>query len=570
MSSINKPKSKEIEEEKILLEEEKKHDSEEKKRRNKTNQKKEYDRKLDKQLFIPIVKQENLTINIKKIPFNDKIPKINDQKKSIKLPLIKIENELPISRKFFTFNSDLLPEFIIKERKFSIPIIRATEYDVIRKTIKFNNQIPQLGKKILSVPIIELCEKPVTTRKLININNKIPNIFNNDIRHLSQEKDGEEIPFKTDNSGAIISDEEEKEELTFFGINTKIIGSSPILILFNDKKNNFTGTLEEILKMFYREIKGGYPTSRKISKLEETYIRELEQTLKAEDRIITIDFQDVKDTNDINLNNIKDRLEQLFSQDLGFILFKNSSLITDKFIPQDHFIKIYSCNPNDLLLDNLEAQKELCQFLWGSINIRDNELNFSRKNLTFDMIFHFCKKKYENYFKTILKEPYLTITRRDLNKEESETHFNLKLYVVSFLIKSMGLNHKADFLEIREIIRVEEKLSSITPDIYVFNKAKQFANETFEIETLFGQGVAAIKKIDETIEKYEKEESSGIQKLNIVLENFTIFNNFKEIKEKIKIHENLKNHKKRDFDLEFWGLNLAEKSLLSFQEIEKK
>jgi len=101
----------------------------------------------------------------------------------------------------------------------------------------------------------------------------------------------------------------------------------------------------------------------------------------------------------------------------------------------------------------------------------------------------------------------------------------------------MGFKKIEDIIKIKKFIKTEEKHSDFNkkyqPDIYINGESEEFPNEVFEIETLFGEGINAMKKIDETIEKYEE---SSIEKLNVVLENITLLFHLKEIKEKLKIH----------------------------------
>ncbi|KAA0009294.1 MAG: hypothetical protein FE041_06295 [Thermoplasmata archaeon] len=73
-----------------------------------------------------------------------------------------------------------------------------------------------------------------------------------------------------------------------------------------------------------------------------------------------------------------------------------------------------------------------------------------------------------------------------------------------------------------------------------------YGRDAWEIETLFSQGLKGgitTKKIDETIEKYyEKDEKGvikgaklGINTINIVLDNLTLYLHFPEIRRKIII-----------------------------------
>lgn len=92
--------------------------------------------------------------------------------------------------------------------------------------------------------------------------------------------------------------------------------------------------------------------------------------------------------------------------------------------------------------------------------------------------------------------------------------------------------------------------------------------ENFEIETLFKQGNFPLKKIDETIEKYER--ASNIHKVNIVIDNMAFLMHINGLREKLKLHKELQEKGKRKFNLEFYTLGLQSESLAPLSEIVKK
>ena len=501
-----------------------------------------------------MIKLFNPSIQLIKKKININIQEIKKRIKRTVPTIIKIEKRISDSYKQSKINYNI-PIIEKTDRKSLIPLILKTEVKFDENQLVLNDQVPKI--EIIDIQKTFDTEKDKIKESQSPI--QIEQIEYTLVKH--EEVNDEDI-------GKI------KKEMVknVFGINSRKLSRKPIIILLKDQKSAFIGSLEEILLRIYREIKGGFPKPRKITKIEK-FIRELERFMKAEDKIFTVDFQknDYKEIEDWDI--IRDVLAQLYSQDLGFIIFKNLDLNPDQYIPRDHKIKILSFEPNDILSEDLEAQKELCRIIWGLITLKERDFDYYILNneLTFDNIFNMAKEKYEKYFNKI-QEPFLTITRRSKGGRESEdVHFNLKLFITRYLSNCLGFYKIEDLPKILEYINTEAKFSvkdrNIFPDIYISKSAENYSNEVFEIETLFGQGSIAIKKIDETIEKYE---NTDIAKLNIVLENYTLINHLKEIKKKIEVHKKFLEINQRKFNLEFWGLDLAENKLIRFNEIENK
>ena len=75
----------------------------------------------------------------------------------------------------------------------------------------------------------------------------------------------------------------------------------------------------------------------------------------------------------------------------------------------------------------------------------------------------------------------------------------------------------------------------------------------YEVETLYGEGEDADKKIDYTIDKYDE---TGIKKVNIVMDNLGFLMHLKELKSKKGLF------KDKPFDIEFYTLDLINKNPL--------
>lgn len=105
---------------------------------------------------------------------------------------------------------------------------------------------------------------------------------------------------------------------------------------------------------------------------------------------------------------VVDRLEELFGQDIGFIVVNQRIW----FIPKHHIVDMLEIKIPNNLLDEKKLQAELCSIMWGFIN-PDLLFEETEKNLgqdKFDYIFEVARKIFERKIKSI-GEPYVSITK---------------------------------------------------------------------------------------------------------------------------------------------------------------
>lgn len=525
---------------------------------------------------------------LENMPSMKKIKTIRSQDTTKKkIPIISLKTH-EILKKDTNLNFEV-PRFEKKHMNAKIPVIKIKKADIEKREKELNNGLPIISKrlKIKNPPIIELMEpKIIRSKKDITIsipkiprvdkNKKVPIIVANK-PEVFQQKEGEKKEklnltvnhdiekFTIKGAGAEI-EKEPKYFKNLPGLNKDHPKDRPMVIFFKDTEDSFIGFLEELCLREYREIKGGYAESIKIS-IREDLKREIERYMEAEGKIFTVNFDKNFDYSTINWKDVRNKIEQLFGQDLGYIIFKNVEFSED-FYPTQHNIQTFFKSPNPNLKNNLNRTKGICSLIWGNISYEDND--FREKYLydvsKFDYIWGIARNKYLQTISNI-GEPYLTITHRNKGKQESDIHYCLKLFVVKLISKKLGLERVVDIIK---TIKTEQKsLDNYVPDIYVQGSEDEYAGEVFEIETLFGEGINALKKIDETIERYTKEGLYNINQLNIVLENFTIIRHLEDLLAKYKIYKVLKREGFINFDLEIWGLDVSENELITLKKISK-
>jgi hypothetical protein len=488
----------------------------------------------EKVLSIPIIKLHKPSFMFKECLLDYEIPKIKKIKRIISIPIIRTKIPPQLSTLFSEFDKKVKEPALPPPLPIKVPIYRKAILIPLKFLLEsfdltINEQLMQCLEKKEKMKEELLIEKveAETVEPIVpstGAEEEIPELF--------------DLIFLIKGGGKIDSP------------NPKIIGLEEL------KEDSYIGALRTICMRIYREKVGGKPEPMIISKLnEDTFRTEVERWMKAENRIFSVSLEGLEKLKEEELKkfweNVKDRVEELFSQGFGFIIFDKPVV----FFPEHHMIDIINIKPKIM---DVKLKKAIASMIWGFVNLNDV------KSTQFDLIFEAARKKFEEKLRSI-GEPYLTATSRDKDSNESDDlHYPIKLFLVKYLAKEMNLKN---IDQIKEVIKTEcEDFKDYRPDIYV--SSGKFAYQIFEVETLFKQGNFPLKKIDETIEKYEK--ASNIHKVNIVIDNMAFLMHINGLRKKLKLHKELQEKGKRKFNLEFYTLDLQSGSLIPLSEIVKK
>lgn len=337
------------------------------------------------------------------------------------------------------------------------------------------------------------------------------------------------------------------------------------VILFKDSfGSSYVNLLEELCLRIYREREGGEPKARKISTYDEFWKREVEKWLDPSHRIITIDldYKNGKYWKDLNDSDLKDRLDELYAGQIGFIIFRTA----DDRMLGEYTRKLESINKASnyrLNIIELTAQalpESFANLIWGNA-LESVPLG------KFDEIFNKAMKKFVERLDAIKGEEmglFKSATNRNKGqikdkKAESDLHYDIKVFLVSYLVRRLrrerGLSLRTPD-EVMKHIRTEEDTASPVPDV-------QEDSEVYEVETLFGEGENADKKIDETILKYDLP-NIGIRRVNIVMDNLGYLMHIKDLE---RIEKSIEN---KSFGVEFYALDLTNIGLIPLSEIKKQ
>ncbi len=361
-------------------------------------------------------------------------------------------------------------------------------------------------------------------------------------------------------SGDDTEEEENFFEIMFRGEGLgKIEDGRPTVICIEDRQGeSITGVVGTMCARLYREKKGGIPEPIIFTDIEE-FKKDI-RWIEAANKIFEIRLND-KDWESF-ISEGKDwkrffdnRLDQLFSQDFGFIILNRQM----KEIPferhQRHHINIVNVVPKEL---TIEMKRRLAEIVWGFV-----EVDESLKSL--DEIFEDGRVKFERALKKIQRQKngiFVDATNPH-EAEESNEHLWIKWFLVKCLVKHLikkgELPTNPTLTHIKNKVETEVKDSTrfpnAVPDVAVGNKV-------YEVETLFSEdreGRIARNKITHTIDKYG---SSVI--INIVLDNITFLRHLEMLRQIIRNYE--KDGKK---NITFWTLDLKNEKLVSLEEVLK-
>ena len=363
----------------------------------------------------------------------------------------------------------------------------------------------------------------------------------------------------------------------------------PYIIFIFSKNEKVKEIVKSILQRYIEEMEESFEGFKEITigekggneKKEERRIIEIEEDLDVERKVFIVNLKKLESIDRIDETSLTDRINELKGKRLGFLIFyieiEKEKVDLEKLIEEfwdkiKEKIKNISYSPNiQIWKIEKSAKSERIERIIGRI------LGFETKTLkrylevwNFDKLFE-IGKKFQKIKRKEVRDQVSEIVRRS-EESESDLHYDLKCLTVYYLIKNRLKDVEIRDIEekpekIAERIKVEENLEgnkNIVPDIWI--KEGTWGIETWEIETLFAEGVRAgkpLKKIDETIEKYykmemmesspEKKDSNSkgkVSKINIILDNLTFYLHLKEIKRKEKFWKKRLGEKK--IELEFW------------------
>jgi hypothetical protein len=351
-------------------------------------------------------------------------------------------------------------------------------------------------------------------------------------------------------SGGDTEEEENFFEIMFRGEGLRRIEDGRPAVIYVEEKegDSIIGVVGTICKRLYREKMGGIPKAEIFSNLEEfrKEIRYIEAGNKI--TVIQLSEKDWKSLTKEEWNRFfGDRLDQLFSQDFGFIIL-NYPLPK---VLERHRINTIIVHARQL---TTEMKRKLTEIVWGFVDIED-------AFAPLDVVFDYGREKFEHTLEGIKEIGFFAEATKPHEGEESNEHRWIKRFLVkhlaSELIKTGELPKNPSRRQIQSKVETEVKgrFLNAVPDVVV-------GNDVYEVETLFaedGEGSNPSDKIIHTIDKYD---NSSVNSISVVLSNISFIRHLKMIKKILRMYK-----KDRKENIKFWTLDLKNERLVSFEEI---
>ncbi|ADM27547.1 hypothetical protein Igag_0717 [Ignisphaera aggregans DSM 17230] len=252
----------------------------------------------------------------------------------------------------------------------------------------------------------------------------------------------------------------------------------------------------------------------------------------------------VEDFDKVDLDRLRSRLLEHTNSDFSFLVFHiNESKVTQllkylKMLRSDlGRSKLVVICPRRL---SLKVVKKLIEIIWGFTKFRCFD-----KSL--DGCFAAGEKTFYDELEKLSTNPSYAKVRHVEN--ESELHYQLKVFVYSYLVNKLKLDPR--------YVKTEYDLGGVKPDIWV-----ESSRIAIEIETLYGTGVTPWNKLYETIEKYH---SLSVNEVWLVIPplQLSLF-----IGDLLKLYKILK--EEYGDKVKVFTINLTQRELISLEDYIKK
>jgi len=337
----------------------------------------------------------------------------------------------------------------------------------------------------------------------------------------------------------------------------KMIIDRPFLILAKKPRNEkfeYIEFLKRILRELYRIYASGLPNPFDLR----TEFRDVKPSIRASKHIYVIDLKEAN-INENDLKYLTDRLRELYSQSLGFLIFYGDNEELNKIkdlwkpaFPQAEFIgKIQQ--PIEISIREDLKVYNLVNLMWGKV------LDYQKIEETYDLDSwvviseeRFYKKIWEivSDIRTIIKvEP----SKKDDERLDGESllHYGTKAFVVRYLIDHENIPDYNIF--------TEYSVGDIIPDIFVRQHPKH-GDLVIEIETLYGTTIPLLK-LRKTI---DSRLSKGLR-LWIVIPNPQLLLFLSDIAKLRHVYQD-----KYPDSIEFFTLDIYSQKLIPLPEIMKR
>ncbi|GAA0289632.1 hypothetical protein [Halarchaeum salinum] len=379
------------------------------------------------------------------------------------------------------------------------------------------------------------------------------------------------------------------QDIIYGGGGAATTADGTTIVLFNEAEDNsYIGSYLTLCRRIHREANGGHPEFQPINELDEINKREIEKWLDAEKKVIFIDLDDRE--RQIDQAKLREKLEATLGK-FGFIVFKAADPdVVNEYRDILDEIKLESPHPPLNVVEvaprqpGFEVEQRMAELCWGNLNLAAGDIKVDEPAIerptgpgVFDDLFNrYAPTEFEDYLDDIKTEErglFKRFTteneghvqgkeRDDTDSGESPLHYNIKVYIVRYLVQQLRDRDKDinGLEDLGQWIETEAKHGVVVPDVFFTRQ-----QEAYEVETLFSGGQDPTNKIDHTINKYDKHDVD-VDKIHIVLENFTLLRHLDELSD-IQHHYAHRTNENGEPLIEFETLDLQNGGLLSLNTV---
>jgi hypothetical protein len=296
---------------------------------------------------------------------------------------------------------------------------------------------------------------------------------------------------------------EEFKDVARLGLGIVTYDRPVIIVAIKSKDQDYVNALRYILRTLHRIATGTLPHGEYITnEMVKIYTESSRQGIV---KVIELSKSSGVNINDV-LNKLRNRLRELLVEGLSFtVLYVDEDLKEEVRKLLEHRNE-FGADVIVLRLRNLSKEQmyKVSALLWG---FKKNAIDLEKGSKevvadlwfeTFDKAFTSFADKYIGKLREVNNEAvekgyaYIVKLHRAEGFAESPEHYLLKVFTVYYFVEKGKVR--------LEDIRVEEPLSEcgdVIPDVFIAPRGV-----AVEVETLYGEGLAWMNKLAQSVEKY--------------------------------------------------------------------
>jgi len=343
-----------------------------------------------------------------------------------------------------------------------------------------------------------------------------------------------------------------------------VISERPIVIVARPTSFGYIEFLKRVLREIYRVRSGSLPEPKHVSTPEDLRLL-LPVDVGAGRRVFVLDLsrsraqgpkaEHLLEVKGRDLERLRDRLRELFSQEFGFFVIYGDVLSIWERVPAEAVRGYASVVPSPVEVSmrpgRLPFYVLLANAMWGRIS--DPVLDYKRLGFRdFDEFVVWLEDQYWRRLGEVSFE-VLYKTKPSAGERESELHYLTKAFVVRHLAERVGLH----------CVKTEKGEDTAVFDVVVTCGGLQ--ELVVEVETLYGTGTV-VHKLVETVERacmrklVETVERAGVRKMWIVVPNpqAVIY---------LPLLLKTRRELRRKYDVEFYTLDVTNRGLVRLTDV---